>query len=131
MICQTYEKGDGVLFAGEIPEFVYFITAGKASITTENATFKLAKLSKGSFFAEHGVLFHSPSLHNYYADDEEEEGEIVQLQLWCVEANYFVNLVNSFPGFDIFIRRRTLLRRAYFKRLEMKIIEQLEEFQMR
>ena len=79
MICQTFEKGDVIFFAGEIPEFVYFITHGKASITTEFATFKLAKLMKGSFFGEHGVLFHSPSIHSYYADDEEEEGEVVQL----------------------------------------------------
>ena len=34
MICQTYEKGDIVAYAGEIPDYVYFITAGKVSVTT-------------------------------------------------------------------------------------------------
>ena len=45
---------------------------GKVSLTSAGAAFKLAKLVKGSFFGETSVLFHSPSLNSYYADDEKE-----------------------------------------------------------
>ena len=117
-----------ILPSGELSPYVYFIMKGKVTITSEGATFKLAKLKRGSFFGELSVLFHSPTIQEYFADDEEDEDEI---QCWCVDASYFVNLCEQFPEFNNHIRRKAMLRRAYWRRLEMKIYEQLTEFKKR
>lgn len=80
----------------------------------------MVDLHKGSFFGEFSVLNDSPSVFTYVAITRQRDvSQGLQTKLYMIEKSHFMNLMQSFPDFECFIKYRASRRKGYF----FKIVE--------
>ena len=70
-----YMPGNPIVHAGQYFNEMYFISKRDVLVSDLFLRFNIAKLSEGSFFGEHELLFNVPSQFNYSASDQFDKSQ--------------------------------------------------------
>lgn len=120
--CVLYLNNSKIVASSKQFHSIFFIWKGSVTIVCPSFKYQIAKLPEESFFGDYQIILNIRSEFNFIATSpgkNSNEGA----QTWCmtIDSQTFTEFLEQFPATQAFMTARAIQRRAYFRKVHLKL----------